>query len=331
MSPQLEIASVPALLDERSRTIPAVPETDLIEAWLEGRQLSTIAGYRHDLEHFARFVAEHSGHPDAPALPVGKSIDLFFAVPAGHANGIVLAYRNHQLAAGLASATIARRLAAVKSIVKVARTLGRINWTIEVQSPRHEDRRDMSGPTDSDRKKLMKALKGRGETKQAARDRALYALCFTMALRRSEVVGLDLADVDFAAGTLSVTRKGKREKAARPIPPNAARALGEWIVARGRHDGPLFTRVDREGNTRLSGEAVRLVFERLGKEAGLAKSIRPHGLRHAAITRLRSLGETDRDVMALSGHSDPKMLGRYDDRKKEGASKMSRKLDSELG
>ena len=313
---------------------PAMPQicgSHLIESWLDGRKPSTIAGYRKDLDHFARFLAAQCAPLASVHSSSEKAIDFFLALPAGVANEAALAYRAEQLGRGLSSATIARRLAAVKSITKLARMTGRIEWSIEVEAPRHEDRRDMSGPSDSDRKRILKALKARGESNSTRRDRALVALLFTMVLRRNEVCALELADVDFAAGTLSVTRKGRREKQSRPMPPNTARAIGDWVVLRGRQDGPLFTRTDRPSDVRLTGEGVRLILARLGKEAGLTKSLRPHGLRHAGITRLRSLGETDRDVMALSGHSDPKMLARYDDRKKEGAERMSRKLDAELG
>ena len=322
--------NLPAPIEMNPPRVPAIGNQALIDAWLDGRQASTVEGYRRDLNHFGRFLAAHiTGSLDP--LSTHEAFELFLSLAPGSANAAVLAYRADQLGAGLASATISRRIAAVKSIVKIARTLGRIDWSIEVEAPRHEDRRDMSGPNDSERKKLVKYLKARGTSAEAIRDRALYALLFTMALRRAELLGLDLADVDFAAGTLSIRRKGNRESTARPMPPNAARALGEWVVSRGRHEGPLFSRCDRKSSTRLTGEALRLILGRVGKEAGLTKSIRPHGLRHAGITKLRSLGETDRNVMALSGHKDPKMLARYDDTKREGAVKMSRKLDSELG
>lgn len=314
------------LVHLQAASVPEIAGSSLVDAWLEGRKPSTIKGYRNDLGTFVRFLASYT-----TSCPPDRLLDAFFLLEAGRANELVLAYRNRMALAELSSATIARRLAAVKSIAKVARMTGRVAWSIEVEAPRHEDRRDMSGPSDKERQKLFKTIKARGVNKSAKRDKAIVALLYSMILRCNEVRSLDLADVDFAAGTLSVLRKGRREKQPRPMPPNAARALGDWVVARGREDGPLFTRCDRPSVERLTSEAIRLMLKRLAKEAGLTKSIRPHGLRHAGITKLRSLGETDRDVMALSGHSDPKMLGRYDDRKKEGARKMAQKLDAELG
>ena len=120
---------LPALPSDLPAAFPSVA-LDLVAAWEGDKKPSTREGYRKDLHDFARFLST-----DRP-VNIGGVVDRFLSLDPGAANGLVLDYRNHQLAGGLASATIARRLAAVRSIVKLARTLGRVNWSIEIQAPR---------------------------------------------------------------------------------------------------------------------------------------------------------------------------------------------------
>ena len=84
-------------------------------AWLAGRSPRTLRAYAGDLDHFARFAGAGSG---------GHAVDLLLGMSHGQANACVLAYRNAMTDGGLAAATIARRLAALRSVVKCARTSG---------------------------------------------------------------------------------------------------------------------------------------------------------------------------------------------------------------
>jgi integrase/recombinase XerC len=71
---------------------------------------------------------------------------LLFGLDAGGANLIVLNYRNAMVEKGLAPATISRRIAAIKSLGKLARLIGAVSWSIEVDGPRVETLRDTAGP-----------------------------------------------------------------------------------------------------------------------------------------------------------------------------------------
>src|SRR4051794_11483915 len=94
-------------------------QADLVEAFLSGRKPTTPLAYRNYLEAFARFV----GMP-AP----GPAVELLISGTAGQANAAALAYRAHLLSRRLAPATVARRLAALRSMIKLARTVGRVAW-----------------------------------------------------------------------------------------------------------------------------------------------------------------------------------------------------------
>jgi len=96
--------------------LPAIGAVDLVEAFLAGRKPTTLDAYRRDLTDFARFVG---------AARPGPAVEALISGTAGQANALALGYRADLIGRGLASATIARRLAALRSMVKLARILGR--------------------------------------------------------------------------------------------------------------------------------------------------------------------------------------------------------------
>ena len=307
--------------------LPARPG-DLIASWLASRKPSTIAAYTKSLNDFADFLRNHwpGGFDRSQAL------EQFLGLAVGEANAVVLAYRDAQLARGLASATIAQRLAAIRSLVKRARMIGRIEWSIEVESPRHEAKCDRSGPDESEWKKLVRAAKKLGNSPRAKRDRAIVYLGYGLALRRFEITGIDYpADVDFAAGKIEILGKGRREKISLDAPREIMSAIGEWAHVRPAGDGPLFTRTDRACSLdRLSGESVRRLVLRLAIAAGLTKPVRPHGLRHASITHLLASGETVTDVRAFSRHQSIETVVKYYDRSEETGARLAKRASKTL-
>ena len=156
-------------------------------------------------------------------------------------------------------------------------------------------------------------------------------------LRRAEVVGLDLADLDVAGGRLQVLRKGKRERQWLRLDPTLARVLQAWLAKRGTAPGPLFVRVGKGGRvlerSRLSGDGVHYILKTIGARLGF--KLWPHGLRHAGITA--ALDATNGDVRAVrefSGHASIETVLRYDDNRRdlggEVASKVMQRLAAVL-
>src|SRR5262249_20304498 len=160
---------------------------------------------------------------------------------------------------------------------------------------------------------------------------ALLRCLYDLALRRAEVVGLDLEDLDLAAGTLAVLGKGRTEKSSVTLPGPTKAALEAWLAIRGPTPGPLFRSLDRarKGNGRLTGGAVYLMVRKLGRKAGL--ETRPHGLRHAAITEALDLTGDVRAVQKFSRHRDVRTLERYDDARQDLAGEVAKKVAEEIG
>src|SRR5438477_8848377 len=109
------------------------PHVRLVRAFLAGRSPRTLAAYSQDLADFARWCG---------AADAGEAARLLLACEQGRANEVALAYRQHLQARGLSSATCCRRLAALRSLIRLARTLGMVGWALDVESPRGEPLRD---------------------------------------------------------------------------------------------------------------------------------------------------------------------------------------------
>lgn len=299
---------------------------DVLAAFLAGRNAHTHRAYDADLRDFARFVGI-----DEPRLAVASLVSS----DRGDAHAIALAWRVHLEARGLAPATIARKLAALRAVVKLAGQLGQVDWELTLASPRAEGYRDTRGPGDDGYKRVRELAKVEAETgdPKRVRDYALVRLLHDLGLRRGEAVGVDLADVEFDGSTPSrVWIKGKKRvhKEALSLPPATSRALGDWIAARGSFEGPVFVRLDRAAGgapSRLTGRAVALIVNQFGERAGLPRRLAPHGLRHQAITSaLDKTGGDVRKVQRFSRHADLKTLVVYDDKRRDGAGDVSRLL-----
>jgi integrase/recombinase XerC len=274
----------------------------LLAAFLAGRTETTLRAYAADLKDFAGFL----GFAD-PVLAVQQLL----STGPGQANSLVLGYKADLLNRKLKAATVNRRLAALRSVVKMARTLGMIAWALEVSGLRSQPYRDTRGPGRDGFRKLLGAVKEQKPIK-AARDVAILHLLYDLALRRGEVVALDIMDVDLAAGRVAVMGKGRTEKEFLTLPEPTSASLSAWMEFRGDCPGAFFINFDHAGKgNSLTGKSVGRLVERLGKQVGI--TARAHGLRHAAITEALTITGGDvRRVQKFSRHLDSQTVLRRD-------------------
>ena len=285
--------------------------SEILKDWLSSLSERTRAAYQQDLSDFARFAGQGDDVSALRALIEGGQ--------AG-ANLTALRYRTHLAERKLAPATVNRRLAALRSAVGLLRAAGVVSWPLEVKPLKAQKYRDTRGPGVAGVRALLRATGGDGP--KSLRDRALLHLLFDLGLRRGEVVSLDLEHVDLPGRRLLVmgkARGGEREPVTMPTP--AIEALRDYLASRGNPTtGPLFVNADHraKGPERLTGDGVRWVVAELAKRAGLGV-VRPHGLRHAAITAALDAGRDVREVLRFSRHKDPRTLLHYDDSRKDMA------------
>jgi integrase len=158
------------------------------------------------------------------------------------------------------------------------------------------------------------------------RDRALLLLGFAGAMRRSELVGLDVSDVAQAEEGLVITiRKSKTDqvrlgrKVGIPFGSSAetcpVRAVHAWLSASGIVDGPLFRAVNRHGHLmqkRLSDRTVAEVVKRSLTSAGMSRrGYSGHSLRAGFVTQAAMAGVSERSIQEQSGHRSLVVLRRY--------------------
>ena len=291
----------------------------LIDLFLEGKSEQTIRAYRADLETFAEFLS---------AADLDEAAEMLLGCDQGQANEIVMSYRSAMLDRKLSPATINRRLAAVRSLVKVARMIGRVAWTLEIPMVRAQRYRDTKGPGLQGFRCLYDAACGQKGI-IATRDRAILRVMWSQGLRRAEVIELDLEHFEEQGRRLSVLGKGRRERQWMELPERTAACLREWIELRGRQEGPLFTNLDRRTKGgRLTGQGLYKIVRSLGESVGIRT--RPHGIRHATITQRIQSGMTLPEVQDFSRHSDIKTLMVYNDRLTNAAGKLAAMADAEI-
>jgi integrase/recombinase XerC len=291
---------------------PKADSARLVQAFLGGLNPNTLRAYRRSLEDFRVYLKAES---------VSEAIGKFLTKSGGEANAIVLSYKNRLIEAGKSAGTVTARLAAIRSLVKLARTLGVIQWSIEIKGPKSEVYRDTKGPGREAFDRVVADLEKKNDA-PSRRDLAILRLLHDVALRRGEVVSLDIEHVDLENGTLSILGKGRHERETITLPEATKAALARWIEVAGRKTGPLFTNFDpaKKGG-RLTGTSIyRLVRDTYGL-------IRPHGLRHTAITEALELTDGNvRAVQKFSRHKDVRVIERYDDNRKDIAGEIAKRI-----
>jgi integrase len=172
---------------------------------------------------------------------------------------------------------------------------------------------------------LLTVLDAMGDTLKDARDKALLLIGFSGGFRRSELVGLDVADIEHVRqGIIIHLRRSKTDQAGVGrkigIPHGRGRwcpvaALDAWLAASGVTEGSVFRPVDRHGrvhDARLSGEAVSLVVRERVAAAGLDPTrYSGHSLRAGLATSAAQAGVPTWRIRAQTRHASDAMLSRY--------------------
>jgi len=232
---------------------------------------ATRRSYRVDLEHFARWL--QARHLRLEDLGVRELTDYASELGRG---------RSH-----LAPASIARRLAAVRSFLRTA--LGPERVPDAALAPRRS-RRLPDPPRAAEIEQALDELEGDGPL--ALRNRALVELVYSAGLRSAEAVALDLGDVDFDQELIRVRGKGGKE---RVVP--LGEESGWWLARYLEHARPQLA-VRAENAFFLSVRGRRLDTSTLRRI-----SPHPHQLRHAFATHLLEGGADLRTIQELLGHS----------------------------
>ena len=133
------------------------------------------------------------------------------------------------------------------------------------------------------------------------RDQAMFELFYSSGLRLSELVGVDLADINLASGEVSVTGKGNKTRIV-PVGEKARGAIQAWLALRSAAADELALFIGQSGK-RLGQRSVELRLARWVRRVGLNQHVHPHMLRHAFASHvLQSSGDL-RAVQEMLGHA----------------------------
>ena len=200
-------------------------------------------------------------------------------------------------------ATMARKLATLRSFFKFCNRRGMTsnNPMITIRTPKQEKRLPKF-MTEDQMTKLLGTPRD-GEV-LGARDKAMLECMYSTGIRVSELVGLNMDDVDFTGAVIRVRGKGKKERLA-PVGNSALSAIRKYLSYRippapgAPVGGAMF--VNKHGQ-RLSTRSVRRKLDKYLIEAGLDPDISPHTLRHSFATHMLNHGADLRSVQELLGH-----------------------------
>jgi integrase len=232
--------------------------------------------------------------------------------------------RAELLRRGKAPSTINATLAALRGVVRTAFGLGLVPADAVLRLDHVKLVRGTALPagrslTPGEISKLLRVCR-QDSTGAGSRDGAMITVMAFVGLRRAEVVGLTMDDVDRRRGRLLV-RSGKGGRQRELVLPGAVRrALSDWLRLRGRGAGALFCRVKADAggaHHSLSAQRVYDVVVARALEAGIPRCT-PHDLRRTFVTQLLDRDVDLNTVRQLAGHSDLQTTARYD-RRDEGA------------
>ncbi|MDD5383062.1 MAG: tyrosine recombinase, partial [Candidatus Margulisbacteria bacterium] len=240
---------------------------------------NTSASYREDLKQFSKFAK-------------GKKVD----------RELVKAYVEHLYDAGFSVSSTERKLACLKSFFHYLIREGKItaNPISDISLPK-KAKRLPKALSISETIKLISAPRGTGRL--VLRDAALLEFLYATGMRASEVVGLNVSDINFDVSFVKCFGKGSKERIV-PINKFTLKAIKEYLEKSRtefpqKDDQALF--LDRNGG-RLTRQGLWLIVKKYVKATGVKGKTSPHTLRHSFATHLLEKGADLRSVQEMLGH-----------------------------
>jgi integrase/recombinase XerD len=260
-----------------------------------GLSSNTIESYRRDLEMWRRF----SGAEGIGETPTNDDLVEYLSR---------LRTGRPPAARALAPSSVARAVVSLRSLYRFLAREGRIESdpTSKLSAPRQP----RSLPKAIGLEEVTRLVELPSPDLLGRRDRGILEMLYGSGIRISELVSLDLDDVDLDEGSVLV-RSGKGSKARRvPLGRSAARAVGDYVHATrpellkrssgGSARGAVF--LNARGG-RLTRQGCWKILKRYAEEAGLGPRVSPHTLRHSFATHMLDGGADIRVVQELLGHA----------------------------
>ncbi|HUT96877.1 MAG TPA: site-specific tyrosine recombinase XerD [Dehalococcoidales bacterium] len=259
----------------------------------KGFSANTIAAYRNDLHQLASFIEEAAAKRGT--IPPWVAFD----------RQAMMSYLLELKGRGYAAATVARKVAAVKSFFgfMVAEGMMKENPTEGVASSKVG--KSLPKPISISQVHKLLEQPAKSGTSEAKRDTAMLEMLYATGMRVSELISLDLADLDTDGGYVRCFGKGHKERLI-PVHDRAVKAVKDYLdevrprLVRGGEEKAVF--LNRRGE-RLTRQGVWQILKGYAKSAELGSDITPHTLRHSFATHMLGGGADLRSVQELLGHA----------------------------
>ncbi len=248
----------------------------------------TLLNYQADLEDFGDFLETEKGK-GSNAIEFSMDKVDYLSLRRYLAR---LKERN------LKSRSIARKLSCLRSFFKFLCRDGYLknNPTLSLTTFKL-DKPLPSFLTEEEVIRLLNTPQGKDE--RSLRDQAILEVFYSTGMRISELVNLDIDDIDFISGVVKVKGKGKKERLL-PIGEYAIKAIRAYLDNRKKQSSVLFL---NKNNSRMSTRGVRNIVYKYIRLASLRSGISTHSLRHSFATHLLNRGADLRSVQELLGHA----------------------------
>ncbi len=287
------------------RSVAAAAERFLASLSLRNVSPSTVLNYGRDLALFAEYFAtDDEGPPCVDAIT----------------RLAIREYMADQRQRGLAQATLARRLSALRVFFDyLVREEGLAsNPARNVATPRIPKRLPpVMNAEEANRlvDQVQYDAQRDRSPERVLRDRVIFELLYGAGLRVSELVGLDVTDIDRRERWIRVRGKGRKERQV-PFGERAGEALDRYLAARSKLGPPagmhaLFIHRWRGSLRRLTARSVGLILKKYAKACAGDPSLHPHSLRHAFATHLLSEGADLRAIQEFLGHASLSTTQKY--------------------
>lgn len=261
----------------------------------KGSSNNTLDAYRNDLSQFAAFVREQTAK--------SKETQLGWEVVD---RSLLLNYLVNLRERSYAPATMARKMAAVKSFFNFLVAEGRLEKSPAEGIAGPKVGKSLPKAISVDEVGRLLELPDKRSTPEGKRDKAMLELLYATGMRVTELVSLNVRDVNLRAGFVRCFGKGSKERII-PIHSKAIRAVKGYLDdVRARllgATGETALFLNRRGQ-RLTRQGLWLILKGYAKKAGIETGITPHVLRHSIATHLLHSGKMNlRELQELLGHA----------------------------
>ena len=261
---------------------------------------ATIKGYAEDLQKFIMFQEERHGKHILPGDVTRDTVREFlnFLGETG--------FRGKN-----SPASRARKLSTLRSFFRFAYQEGltRDNPAAEISIPRLREK-EPAFLSQEEYKCLLGSTRKCRSSFQASRDHAVISLFLATGARLSELVGLDVGDIDFKQGTIKLLRKGGDEQIL-PLSDELISSLREYMGLRRKRSRTRALFISGR-NRRIAHSTVWYLVRKHSERARIRKDrMGPHVLRHTFATTLLANGENLRTIQALMNHKSLATTSRY--------------------